>query len=123
MADMMPKVELLRGKYPGLDIEVDGGLSPKTIDAAAKVRVELEPCCTCMQLSHNSPNHSPPPHAHITQHTHTQTHSITQHTHTHTHIHTQAGANMIVSGSAVVKSPEPDKVIQLLRSTVQKYLN
>ncbi len=38
MADMMPKVELLRQKYPGLDIEVDGGLSPKTIDTAAKVR-------------------------------------------------------------------------------------
>ncbi len=37
MADMMPKVELLRQKYPGLDIEVDGGLSPKTIDTAAKV--------------------------------------------------------------------------------------
>ncbi len=37
MNDMMPKVELLRGKFPGLDIEVDGGLSLKTIDAAAKV--------------------------------------------------------------------------------------
>ncbi len=38
MTDMMAKVELLRGKFPGLDIEVDGGLSLNTIDTAAKVR-------------------------------------------------------------------------------------
>ena len=88
MADMMPKVELLRGKYPGLDIEVDGGLSPKTIDAAAKVRVELEPCCTCMQLSHNSPNHSPPhTHTSLSTHTHKLTPSLSTHTHTHTYTH------------------------------------
>jgi hypothetical protein len=31
------QVEILRAKFPQLDIEVDGGLSPKTIDAAAKV--------------------------------------------------------------------------------------
>jgi len=36
MEDMMPKVRTLREKYPNLQIEVDGGLSPKTIDAAAK---------------------------------------------------------------------------------------
>jgi ribulose-phosphate 3-epimerase len=36
MADMMPKVEILREKYPNLDIEVDGGLSPINIDVAAK---------------------------------------------------------------------------------------
>ena len=36
MVDMMPKVELLRKKYPDLDIEVDGGLNVDTIDAAAK---------------------------------------------------------------------------------------
>lgn len=35
MEDMMPKVEELRSKYPNLDIEVDGGLGPKTIDPAA----------------------------------------------------------------------------------------
>lgn len=35
MADMMPKVETLRAKFPALDIEVDGGLGPATIDAAA----------------------------------------------------------------------------------------
>lgn len=36
MVDMMPKVEMLREKYPNLDIEVDGGLSPSNIDIAAK---------------------------------------------------------------------------------------
>ncbi|KAJ3035880.1 hypothetical protein HDV00_003353 [Rhizophlyctis rosea] len=36
MADMMPKVKLLREKFPDLDIEVDGGLSDKTIDQAAE---------------------------------------------------------------------------------------
>jgi ribulose-phosphate 3-epimerase len=35
MADVMPKVRALREQYPHLDIEVDGGLSPETIDAAA----------------------------------------------------------------------------------------
>ena len=37
MVDMMPKVALLREKYPGLDIEVDGGLAPSTIEIASKV--------------------------------------------------------------------------------------
>lgn len=35
MPDMMPKVLALRTQHPTLDIQVDGGLSPKTIDAAA----------------------------------------------------------------------------------------
>ena len=37
MENMMPKVDTLRKKYPGLDIEVDGGVGPATIDSAAKV--------------------------------------------------------------------------------------
>ena len=37
MEDMMPKVATIRQKYPGLDIEVDGGVGPATIDSAAKV--------------------------------------------------------------------------------------
>ncbi len=37
MADMMPKVSALRKQHPGLDIEVDGGLSPATIETASKV--------------------------------------------------------------------------------------
>lgn len=36
MADMMPKVEAVREKYPDLDIEVDGGLGLGTIETAAK---------------------------------------------------------------------------------------
>jgi ribulose-phosphate 3-epimerase len=35
MEDMMPKVKLLRKRFPNLDIEVDGGLASSTIDAAA----------------------------------------------------------------------------------------
>ncbi|KAK3130487.1 hypothetical protein QOZ80_6BG0494060 [Eleusine coracana subsp. coracana] len=35
MPEMMDKVRTLREKYPSLDIEVDGGLGPSTIDAAA----------------------------------------------------------------------------------------
>ncbi|XP_065883293.1 ribulose-phosphate 3-epimerase-like [Dysidea avara] len=69
MSDMMPKVEFLRQQYPSLDIEVDGGLSPKTIEEAAK-----------------------------------------------------AGANMIVSGSAVVKSDDPKTVIMQLRTVVESWI-
>ncbi|ORY06829.1 Ribulose-phosphate 3-epimerase [Basidiobolus meristosporus CBS 931.73] len=36
MADMMPKVQEIRQKYPNLDIQVDGGLALDTIDQAAK---------------------------------------------------------------------------------------
>lgn len=36
MPQMMAKVLWLRNKYPDLEIQVDGGLSPKTIDEAAK---------------------------------------------------------------------------------------
>ncbi|KAF8104100.1 hypothetical protein N665_0179s0009 [Sinapis alba] len=35
MPTMMDKVRTLRDKYPTLDIEVDGGLGPSTIEAAA----------------------------------------------------------------------------------------
>ena len=36
MADMMPKVRALREQYPLLNIQVDGGLGPDTVDAAAE---------------------------------------------------------------------------------------
>ncbi|KAG9293773.1 hypothetical protein G9A89_019110 [Geosiphon pyriformis] len=35
MADCMPKVKVLREKFPNLDIEVDGGLALENIDQAA----------------------------------------------------------------------------------------
>eukprot|EP01134_Creolimax_fragrantissima_P002471 CFRG2471T1 len=41
MADMMPKVEHLRQYYPTLDIGLDGGLGPKTIDVAAKAGANM----------------------------------------------------------------------------------
>ena len=34
----------------------------------------------------------------------------------------QAGANMIVSGTAVVKSDDPKRVITQLRSGIEKYI-
>ncbi|ETV99306.1 ribulose-phosphate 3-epimerase [Aphanomyces invadans] len=41
MADMMPKVSFLRERFPTLDIEVDGGLGPSTIDVAAKAGANM----------------------------------------------------------------------------------
>lgn len=70
MADMMSKVRYLRERHPDANIEVDGGLSPKTIETAA-----------------------------------------------------EAGANFIVSGSAVVKSSDPKSVISQLRDVVDRYRN
>lgn len=35
MPSSLPKVSTLRDKYPELNIEVDGGLSEKTVDQAA----------------------------------------------------------------------------------------
>jgi ribulose-phosphate 3-epimerase len=67
MADMMPKVQELRRRYPELQIEVDGGLSEKTIEQAA-----------------------------------------------------EAGANVIVAGSAVFGAKDPGEVIGKLREAVNK---
>lgn len=65
MPEMMPKVQALRKRYPELNIEVDGGLSEKTIDTAA-----------------------------------------------------DAGANVIVAGSAVFGAQSPGDVIKKLREAV-----
>lgn len=69
MVDMMPKVRALRERFPLMDIEVDGGVSPANIDICA-----------------------------------------------------EAGANMIVSGSAVVKAEDPQLVMSQLKTAVQKAL-
>ncbi|KAI9806674.1 MAG: hypothetical protein M1825_006131 [Sarcosagium campestre] len=65
MASELPKVQALRQRYPELNIEVDGGLGPATIDQAA-----------------------------------------------------DAGANVIVAGSAVFGAEDPAQVIKLLREAV-----
>lgn len=67
MASELPKVQELRKRYPELNIEVDGGLGPGTIDQAA-----------------------------------------------------DAGANVIVAGSAVFGAQDPSQVISLLRDAVNK---
>lgn len=67
MPSELPKVKALREKYPELNIEVDGGLSEKTIDEAA-----------------------------------------------------EAGANVIVAGSAVFGAKDPQAVIKRLREAVAK---
>ena len=65
MASELPKVKALRGRYPNLNIEVDGGLSEGTVDQAA-----------------------------------------------------EAGANVIVAGSAVFGAKDPADVISKLREAV-----
>lgn len=67
MASEMPKVKALRERYPSLNIEVDGGVSEKTIDQVA-----------------------------------------------------DAGANIIVAGSAVFGAKDPSDVIAKLREAVNK---
>ena len=67
MASELPKVASLRERYPDLQIEVDGGLSEKTVDEAA-----------------------------------------------------EAGANVIVAGSAVFGAESPGDVIRALRESVEK---
>ena len=67
MASELPKVAALRKRYPELNIEVDGGLSEKTVDQAA-----------------------------------------------------DAGANVIVAGSAVFGAKDPAEVIAKLAEAVEK---
>lgn len=69
MPEMMPKVELLRSKFPHLDIQVDGGLSLETIPQAA-----------------------------------------------------DAGANVIVAGTAIFGAKDPQETIRIMRETVDKQL-
>lgn len=41
IADMMSKVKILRQKYPTMDIEVDGGVKPETVLAAAEAGANM----------------------------------------------------------------------------------
>jgi ribulose-phosphate 3-epimerase len=65
MASELPKVRAVRDRYPTLDIEVDGGLGPLTIQQAA-----------------------------------------------------DAGANVIVAGSAVFRADDPGSVVRELREVL-----
>ncbi|KAL4229542.1 hypothetical protein ACF0H5_012581 [Mactra antiquata] len=67
MADMMPKIQYLREHFGHIDIEVDGGVGPATIQQCA-----------------------------------------------------DAGANMIVSGSAVTGSENPRETINYMRNVVEE---
>jgi len=67
MADMMPKVRILRDRFPILDIEVDGGVGPPNIDHCA-----------------------------------------------------DAGANVIVSGTAVTSSEIPGEIMAIMRDRIEK---
>lgn len=40
MSEMMPKVKYLREHFPNLNIEVDGGVGPATIDECAQVSLK-----------------------------------------------------------------------------------
>ncbi|GBC09659.1 hypothetical protein RclHR1_09010012 [Rhizophagus clarus] len=53
MVDCMPKVQALREKFPDLDIEVDGGLSPDTIDSAAQAGANVIVAGTSVFKSEN----------------------------------------------------------------------
>jgi len=68
MAGMMSKVREMRARFPGINIQVDGGVGPATIGECAK-----------------------------------------------------AGANMIVSGTAVVKSANPGEVMKSMREVVREH--
>lgn len=70
MTDMMSKVKFLRDNFPLLDIEVDGGVGPKTIQTCA-----------------------------------------------------EHGANMIVSGTAIINSRDRREVMDQLRSEVLKCIH
>lgn len=68
MEPMMEKIKLLREQFPKLNLEVDGGVGPSTIEICAK-----------------------------------------------------SGANMIVSGTAVINSPDPEKVMNTMREIVKSH--
>jgi ribulose-phosphate 3-epimerase len=55
MGDMMPKVAELRGKYPTLNIEVDGGLSPTTVDAASAAGANVVVAASAIFGSNDQP--------------------------------------------------------------------
>ena len=95
MSNMMPKVRHLRQRFPNLNIEVDGGVGPATIQECAQVKI-----MTCLGDKKM-----------VLIMVHTTFFFLSLH---------QAGANMIVSGTAVVRSDDPSQVINELKTAVDK---
>lgn len=104
MTDMMPKVQWLRHNYPLLDIEVDGGVGLNTINACAEVRyftkkklILLIKFCVvaCCVVILNL----------------------------FILLFFQAGANMIVAGTAVIGAPDQRLVMASLRETVESSIH
>lgn len=50
MEDQMVKVKYLREHYPELNIEVDGGVGPSTIDCCANVRMYFQTFRTAVNM-------------------------------------------------------------------------
>lgn len=86
------QVSWLRSQFPSLDIEVDGGVGPDTIHKCAEVRT--------LKLQYLS---------------YKKVKVLLTYC-----CFLQAGANMIVSGSAVIGSDDPRSVIALLRTVVSE---
>lgn len=82
----VPKVAELRARFPDKDIEVDGGVSPKTIGVCA----DAGQLALCL-----------PPDLRLTS-----------------RFLSRAGSNVIVAGTAIFNDPQPEKVIALLKETV-----
>lgn len=54
--EVMPKVTSLRKMFPDLNIQVDGGLSPKTIDIAAKAGANVIVAGSAVFLADDPPS-------------------------------------------------------------------
>ena len=87
----MPKVKTLRQQFHALDIEVDGGVSGDTIHSCAEVRIFIL-LFYCILTGYTCV----------------------------VFLLFQAGANLIVSGTAVVKSDNPKQAMDAMREAVAK---
>ena len=89
----VPKVAELRARFPDKDIEVDGGVGPKTIGVCADAGMLSRPVaplrCARMNIADAGPWRS-----------------------------SREGSNVIVAGTAIFNAPEPEQVIALLKATV-----
>jgi len=101
--EMMPKVETLRKKYPRVNIQVDGGLSPKTVDQASKAgKYFLE--MYKYDLGESTSFTTSPLYFLINS---------------NCHILIYKGANVIVAASAIFGSDDKGGVIKSLRESVE----